>query len=287
VLDGKAHVVEDISSDPRLMSEVREGGRFGPGLWLPLAGPEGPLGALVVARPRGAPQFGEAEVSTAEVFASAAALAWTLGEARHAMAAARIAAEHERIARDLHDTVIQKLFATGMRLQAAERLAGGDVASRIRATVDSIDGVIREIRETIFDLNRPPGDLPHLQQQVRKVAAQAEPSLGFAPRVNFRGPVATAARDEVVEQLLLVLSEALANVSRHARASRVDVLLTAADGSMTLSVSDDGVGMPGEWAAGRGLAEMDGRATRLGGRMSVQSRGSGGTTLQWRVPVGR
>ena len=120
--------------------------------------------------------------------------------------------EHERIARDLHDTVIQRLFGLGMRLQAAERLAQGPAAERIRETVDAIDEVIREIRETIFDLNRRDSTDPDLRQKFRQVTAEAAGHLGFNPRIAFRGPVEATLDEELTNQLLAVLREALANV---------------------------------------------------------------------------
>jgi signal transduction histidine kinase len=194
--------------------------------------------------------------------------------------------EQERIARDLHDTVIQRLFALGMRLQAAERLADGAVAERIGGAVDAIDQVIREIRETIFDLNRPDSSGPNLRQLVRSVAAESTEQLGFAPRLAFRGPVEAAVGDELAQHLVMVLREALSNVARHAQASNVDVVLIAADGSVTMSVADDGIGMPEGLSAGHGMENMRARARELGGELLVSGRSPSGTLLRWQVPIG-
>ncbi len=281
---GTTVAVSDMSDDPAVIAKARTVG-LGPGLYLPMMAEEGAVGALVVARGSKAPEFTANEVATAEVFASAAAIVLALGAARQVVEDIRITSEHERIARDLHDTVIQRLFALGMRLQAAERLAQGPVVDRIRDTVDSIDEVIRDIRETIFDLNRPNPDGTDLRQRVRKEALTAADHLGFGPRVAFRGPVETTADERTTTQLVAVLREALSNVGRHAGASSVDVVVSVGDGFVTLTVSDDGVGISDEPTAGQGTTNMAARATELGGDLKLGRRTPSGTMLQWRVPA--
>ena len=152
-------VVPDMHADPSVVLPAREAG-LGPGVYFPMATQDGPIGALVVARAAAAPMFLPSEIAAAEVFAAAAAVGLALGDARQAIEDLRLVAEHERIARDLHDTVIQRLFALGMGLQGAQRLAEPGVSKRIGDAVRAIDEVIREIRETIFDLNRPAGAGP-------------------------------------------------------------------------------------------------------------------------------
>jgi PAS domain S-box-containing protein len=283
---GTTVAVDDMSANIAVIEQAR-GANLGPGLYLPMLAEDGPVGALVIARQSGADAFSANEVSTAEFFASAAAIVLALGSARRALEAVRMTSEHERIARDLHDTVIQRLFALGMRLQAAERLAQGQVAERIRDTVDAIDEVIREIRETIFDLNRPDSGAPHLRQRVRQAAAQAAQELGFAPRIAFRGPVEAAVDDALVGHLLAVLSEALSNVVKHAKASSVDIVLSVADGDVVLSVSDNGVGIDDAPTAGNGTANMAARAESSGGELTLTPRSPSGTIVQWRVPHDR
>jgi signal transduction histidine kinase len=192
--------------------------------------------------------------------------------------------DRERIARDLHDTVIQRLFATGLRLQGAARLAQRpEVAERIIAAIDDLDVTVKQIRTAIFGLeaSRRPGS--GLRDQVLAVAAEAGGPLGFDPRVLFDGPVDTVA-DSVATEVLAVLREALANVARHARASRVDVEVSL-DGDLVLSVRDDGRGLPAERrAGGRGLANMAARASALGGSMHASAGETTGTAVEWRVP---
>ena len=277
--------VSDMAADPDVLTEARDAG-FGAGLYLPMQAEYGPVGSLVLARRRGERAFDPGETQSASVFASAAAIVLALGSARASLEKMRISSEHERIARDLHDTVIQRLFGLGMRLQAAERLADGPVAERIRSTVDSIDEVIREIRETIFDLNRPESEHgTNLRDRFREVLAEAGDTMGFRPRVAFRGPVESAIGEDLLVQILSVLRESLSNVGKHAHARSVDVVLSAADGRVVLSVADDGVGITGDPMAGHGLLNMAARAEKLGGEMEVSQRSPSGTLLQWRVPL--
>ncbi len=288
MLRGETVVVADMAAEPDVLTEARAAG-FSGGVYVPMQAEDGPVGSLVLARRPGQAAFNAGEVAAAEVFVSAAAIVLALGTARQSLERMRISSEHERIARDLHDTVIQRLFGLGMRLQAAERLADPAVGERIRSTVDSIDEVIREIRETIFDLNRPPGadGAPNLRSRLREVVAEASESLGFKPRLAFRGPVEATIGDELIGPLAAVAREALSNVSRHAKASAADVVLSVSDGWVTLSITDDGIGYSPGPGAGHGMENMQARAMQFGGEFSVVRRTPAGTLVQWRVPLDR
>jgi signal transduction histidine kinase len=284
---GQPVLVPDMQAEPAVVREAREAG-FGPGAYFPMVTQDGPIGALVAARRWAASAFTEAEVAATEAFASAAAVGLALGTARESLENLRMVSEQERIARDLHDTVIQRLFALGMGLQAAQRLADERLSERIRAAVEAIDEVIREIRETIFDLNRPPAAGLDVRQRVRDLTVEAAKLLGYAPRVSFRGPVEAALTEPVVAQMLSVLREALANVARHAHASRVDVVLLADSSTVTLSVADDGIGLPDGPLAGHGLENMSRRAAELGGecvvaRRSLAMASATHTPMRWPV----
>lgn len=257
---------------------------LGPGVYLPMTAENAPIGALVLARLPDESGFSDDEVKTAEVFATAAAVVVALGGARNAAEAGRLTSEQERIGRDLHDTVIQRLFALGMRLQATQPLAEGPIAERIRETVDAIDEVIREIRETIFHLGRRDADKPHVRNEIRAVAAEAVEHLGFAPRSAFRGPVESAITDRVLLELLAVLREGLANVGRHANATRVDVVVSVDGDGVTLTIADDGAGISDVPTAGNGRVNMATRAEQLGGSFSLTRRDPRGTLLRWNVP---
>jgi len=199
--------------------------------------------------------------------------------------------DRERIARDLHDTVIQRLFATGLSLQGAARLADRpEVAARIGRAVDDLDLTVKHIRSAIFGLeaSRPSAD--GLRSRVLSVGGEAAGSLGFEPRVAFDGPLDTAVPAHVAGEIETVVREALSNVARHARATRVDLSLKVdLGGVIVVRVSDDGVGLsvldpPGEGDGGLGLRNLARRAERLGGRLELRGGDAGGTVLEWRVP---
>jgi signal transduction histidine kinase len=194
--------------------------------------------------------------------------------------------DRERIARDLHDTVIQRLFATGLSLQGAARLAQrAEVAERIQQAVDDIDVTVRQIRSAIFELQttRVPGR--SLRRELLAIGGDATNALGFEPVFRFEGPIDNAVADEVAEQLVAVLREALTNVARHAVASRVDVVVEVGGGALELTVTDDGIGFSGDRPGGHGLDNMARRAEALGGEATVAPGAERGTVFRWRVPV--
>jgi len=277
-------LVEDLSADPEVPVEIRALG-FGAGLYSPLSTEERVLGALVVARSRGAEGFSRNDVALVEVFANAAVVALTLGEDRLELEQLQAAVEHERIGRDLHDTVIQRLFALGMSLQSAERLVTGPVAERIEQVVDGLDDVIRDIRETIFRLERPAVAESGLRSDIDRVVAAASEQLGFAPRVGFHGPVDAATSAHLQPHVIAVLTEALSNVVRHAEASAVEVVIVAEDGTLLVSIADNGVGPPLGPSAGNGLHNIAERARSLSGSVSITARRPSGTLVEWRVPT--
>jgi signal transduction histidine kinase len=193
--------------------------------------------------------------------------------------------DRERIARDLHDTVIQRLFATGLRLQGAARLAERpEVAERITQAVDDLDLTVKHIRTAIFGLEASRRAAGGLRQRVLSLISESAGAIGFDPHVLFDGPV-DAASETVATEMLAVLREALSNVARHAHATRVDVEVVA-DGDLVLRVVDDGQGLPEHpRAAGRGLLNMQARASVLGGSMAMTPGSPSGTVLEWRVPA--
>ncbi len=194
--------------------------------------------------------------------------------------------DRERIARDLHDTVIQRLFAVGLSLQGALTRATGDPAiERIQLAVDEIDVTIREIRSSIFALHTSRTFGASLREDVLVIAREAARALGFEPSVMFDGPVDSVVSDEIREHLVATLRETLSNVTKHAHASKVSIELVADASRVSLRVRDDGVGIdgPGE---GNGFRNMHERAMAFGGSCEInRSSAAGGTSIQWRVPV--
>jgi signal transduction histidine kinase len=195
--------------------------------------------------------------------------------------------DRERIARDLHDTVIQRLFATGMSLQGSVRLVRTDpetAVERIENAVDDLDLTVKHIRTAIFGLEETGARVDGVRNVILSLVRDAAGPLGFEPRVLFDGPLDSGVDDLVAAELLATLREALSNVARHARATRVDVeVLVVRD--VCLRVVDDGVGPPAPAAPrGNGLRNMAERAGRLGGRLTVTAGDPCGTVLEWRVP---
>ena len=194
----------------------------------------------------------------------------------------RLFEDRERIARDLHDTVIQRLFAVGLGLQGAARLTSDPaLVARLESAVDELDTTVREIRSTIFELHAPRLPGRSARQATIVLIAEAARTLGFEPTVHFDGPVDAAVDDELAEHLLAVEREALANVAKHAAASAVDVTITARDGVVTLLVEDDGAGPSQFEPGGRGLENMKSRAQQLGGKFVFEARPGGGSVLRW------
>jgi two-component system sensor histidine kinase DevS len=190
--------------------------------------------------------------------------------------------DRERIARDLHDIVIQKLFAAGMSVQAvSSRVKEPESARRLATVVDDLDQTIREIRSAIFSLHAGGAD-SGLRSEILRIVSEERNVLGFAPRVHFEGTI-DAISDKIAGELLPTLREALSNVGRHADASAVEVFVDGSDG-VTLRVLDNGRGLPAETGGGNGIRNVTERATRLGGTCSIAGRPEGGAVLEWHVP---
>ncbi len=225
------------------------------------------------------------QVSMVESLAHQATLAFEVSHARQTHQRLLLTEDRERIARDLHDVVIQRLFASGMTLQAALPLLQDErAAAKVSDVVDGLDTVIKEIRTAIFSLGARQAD-GAVRADLLAVAADAAAQLGFTPHVRFDGPVDTLIPVDVAAHLLAVTREALSNAARHAHAAHVDVELTVRDDAV-LVISDDGVGM-GEPEHRSGLANMARRANELDGTLHVDSQPGVGTRLEWRVPLRR
>ena len=204
--------------------------------------------------------------------------------------ALEMANERDRIARDLHDLVIQRVFGVGMRLNSLLPSVPAEVADKLHDVVAELDNVINDIRTTIFDLQASESLADGLRQSVLRLAADAGERLGFQPHVRFHGPVDTVVDRGAGEQMLAVLRESLSNVIRHAGAHAVHIDVVATAGvDLALAVADDGIGLgPAEARrAGFGLTNMGVRAATLGGECEVRASDGGvGTVVEWRVPLG-
>lgn len=243
----------------------------------------------MLARRHGRPVFATTEVAALPGFAGQAALALELADRRHDAEQMSLLEDHDRIARDLHDLAIQRLFATGMTLQSAQRFVDHPQASeRLARAVDDLDATIKIIRSTIFGLreHEAPGEASKMRSRLAQALDEASAALGFAPALRVEGLIDTDVPSAVADEALAVVGEALTNVARHAEATRAEVSIVAADGNLTVTVIDNGVGLPtgGRRSGLRNLAE---RAERLDGQMEAAARRDGerGTRLEWQVPL--
>ena len=258
----------------------------GPAVLVPLATAETVYGALAVATLRGSPAaYTPTDIGLVEAFAGQAALAMARARSQRDRSLLAVLEDRDRIARDLHDLVIQRLFATGLRLQSAIRRTNKpEIEERLNDAVDDIDATIREIRASIFELQG--AGRRDLRFELRAVVEDAHNSLGFRPTVTIAGPVQHTVPDPARPDVLAVLREALSNVARHAQASQAAVSVSVVDGTLEISVTDNGRGL-GETKPRGGLHNMRERAHRHGGSFEVAAAPKGGTMLKWRIPVTR
>jgi len=260
-----------------------------PAMVVPMVTGSRTLGMLLLAiRPDGRTLTSEERVM-AQAFADQAALALTLAEAQHEHERLAILEDRDRIGRDLHDLVIQRLFATGMMLEGARRLVDDpSVEGRIDRAVQELDATILEVRSTIFALHESGLDEPTgLRGRLLREVGAAAHGLGFEPTCRFDGLVDSVVPAETGEQLGAALREALSNVSRHAKARWARVSVSVDDRDVVLIVTDDGVGISAAGERRSGLANLQRRAEDLGGSFRIEAVGDdgSGTRLVWRVPV--
>jgi signal transduction histidine kinase len=253
----------------------------GPLMGVPLAVGEQVLGALILGRHPGGPGFAEASLQMAASFAGNAAVTLELARARADQITLARMEDHDRIAADLHDHVIQELFALGMGLQGlAGRTSRPEHAERINGYIDTIDKVIGKIRTSIFQLQARPQDPPALQAEFLELIDEHVAQLGFTPRVRLSGSPDAGTDAALASDILAVAREALSNCARHAHATAAEVSLAADDSLITLVVTDNGRGL-GTPARSSGLTSMRHRAERNGGTLQLATPDGGGTQLTW------
>jgi signal transduction histidine kinase/ActR/RegA family two-component response regulator len=254
---------------------------------VPLVGRDRLLGALLLCRAKDRPAFTEAEAELARGFAAQAAVAVELAQARADQERLLVLADRDRIARDLHDQVIQRLFATGLRMQQlAAGLAPGPVADRLADYIGELDDTIAEIRSTIFGLRRHALAPDPLPARLRELAAELSEVLGFAPTLRLAAEDELAAVPaEVAEDLLAAARETITNVARHAAARRAEVTVAITADEVVLDVRDDGVGM-GTAQRRSGLHNLTERARRHNGSCAVGDVPGGGTQVSWAASLG-
>jgi signal transduction histidine kinase len=251
---------------------------------VPMRSATGTVGVLVLGRHPGRDvTVTEQDIVMASAFAEQAALALELARGQSDRARLAVYEDRDRIARDLHDLVVQRIFAVGLSLRTmtTRSLDQAEQARRIGQAVDDLDLTVKELRRSIFQLHSRPGE-GDLRADLEAIVSAARSSLGFMPEFSIEGP-ASAVPDPAVRHLVAVLREALSNVARHAKASTatVDIVIGA---DLELSVTDDGVGMEGATRRS-GLANMSDRAEALGGHCAFREAPGGGTVVRWVVPL--
>ncbi len=288
LVDGRDLVVADVRATEQ--SYGAAGVPDGAGLLvrLPDTG-EGMPGVLALSRTRGRRPFDTDEQDMIEGFADHAGVALKLAHAQEARRRLSLLEDRDRIARDLHDHVIQRLFAAGLGLTGlASRTAEPETRQRLTQYTDQLDDTIQAIRQTIFALQRHRET--GTQARVMGIVRDATGALGFAPDLRFEGPLDALLDSEIVDHVAAVVREALANAARHAGASSVSVILSAADGkNLAVSITDNGKGV-GDPSRISGLGNMRARAEELGGSFAIVSPvkpGEGGTRIEWTIPLHR
>jgi signal transduction histidine kinase len=282
---GKPLPVDDFSTDERVAPVAREHMPLGPAVLVPLGAPGDVRGVLTAGRQKGSLPLPPPAVEMLVTFAAQAGIGLELAQHRREAQRFAVFEDRDRIARDLHDLVIQRLFATGMSLQgSAGLIADAQAASRVRQAVDALDETIKEIRAAIFTLqSRPqPGSMGVRAQVMAVVQAMTE-ALGFPPALRMDERLDLVVPGEMAEHLLAVLREALSNAVRHSGATRINVMVTAGS-DLVLTVRDNGRGM-GETTRRSGLANLSARAAQIGGTLKISAAEGGGTELEWRVPL--
>ena len=282
---GKPTIADDTADgSTSLTDSERELLHVGPAVAAPLGSSEGTLGVLIVGVAAGTDvRYLEDDVQLVATFAGQAALALERARAQAIQAQLAVFEDRDRIARDLHDLVIQRLYASGLRLQGTLRLIPDAQANvRIQAAIDDLDATIREIRSTIFELHQRAGEKT-LTAELRAVMKEAESSYGLAPQWTVEGPVERAVPESVRPHLVATLREALANAGRHSGASQVIVHLEVGQ-AVTLEVTDNGSGIP-PGITESGLRNLRDRAEALGGELEALPGQPTGTRLRWWVPA--
>ncbi|WP_281197159.1 GAF domain-containing sensor histidine kinase [Microtetraspora niveoalba] len=260
--------------------------KSGPSLSVPLGKGRLVRGVLGLGKRTGRLPFSSADLRMVQALAGQAAVALELAEARKDAERLGLLEDRDRIAKDLHDVVIQRLFAAAMTLMSVVKLVEKpEVTGRVQHVVDELDATIRQIRSTIFALHTPREEkATTVRGQLMDLVESARGHLGFMPGVRLEGALDTLVTPKLADQLLAVLREALSNVVRHAHATEVSVTVDARDAVLLLEVADNGVGVPEEGRRS-GLRNLAERAELLGGTFEVLPHEPRGTCLSWRVPL--
>ncbi|MEV6061467.1 sensor histidine kinase [Nocardia asteroides] len=259
--------------------------RFGPAVVVPLRVGTTVIGVLTTIRPSDAQPMDEATTSMLTAFADQAALVLQLSDTQRRMRELDVLSDRDRIARGLHDHVIQRLFAVGLSLQGTvQRARTPEVKSRLMDTIDDVQAIVQDIRHSIFDLqSNNTADSSKYRKHLHDIIVETTADTGLRTTVRLAGPV-TVLAPPLSDDVEAVLREAVSNVVRHAHASVVSVELKVGD-EVSIEVADDGVGVPEDIARRSGLANLAVRAEKAGGTFRLENRPEGGTIVRWTAPL--
>lgn len=254
----------------------------GPALVLPLRATDTVAGVLVALRPEGEQPFSADELDMMAAFTDQAALAWQLATTQRQMRELDVLTDRDRIARDLHDHVIQRLFAVGLALQGTiPRARAPEVQQRLTECVDDLQGVIQEIRTAIFDLHGAQSGATRLRQRLDEAVAQFA-TAGLRTTVRYSGPLSVI-DGTLADHAEAVVREAISNAVRHADATSLTISVVVED-HLCIEVADNGRGMHTEITES-GLTNLRKRAEDVGGSLDIEAVSAGGTRLRWCAPL--
>ncbi|GAB3518370.1 GAF domain-containing sensor histidine kinase [Arthrobacter monumenti] len=278
---GKSKVIPDAGG----ILDAQGVAGLGPVLAAALGPPGKDQGLLLLAREAGGEGFVQTDVEMTAVFGSHVALALELSRANGLREQLAVFKDRDRIARDLHDVVIQRLFAAGLSMQSLRRFTPEPAAlERIGAVTGELDGTIRELRNTIYSL-RDAAEQEVLSSRILRVVREGAKSVAFTPRLKLSGAIDLNIPQSVGEHLLAVVTEGLSNAIRHSGADSIDVSVTVDTNGLELVISDNGCGFD-DGGSRSGLANLEHRARLLDGKFDIDSAAGKGTRLRWSVPLG-
>lgn len=281
IRSGRGQVVGSLDPDSRAALQEWSGVEAGPAMMLPLRGADGVLGLMFVGRAVDSWRFTETDVEIAGSFANHAAVALELANARQVAEHLHLLEERNRIGRDLHDHVVQRLYGTGMSLQIVAKQVDGPPKERVTGAIGILDDTIRQIRNTIMSL-RNPDEEATLETLIGDIAREAAPLLGFSPLVALEAPTGELV-GPIAADLAACVREGVSNAVRHSKASTLEIHATVETSSLVLRLRDDGVGIQSSRRSG--LDNMATRLRRHGGLLAVDTAPGEGTELRWQVPL--
>ncbi len=286
IAEGQPRLVADLAAAPIAWQPPSEIPTLRNALYLPLMAESVPLGVLVLARtPERAPH-GEDDIDMANSFASQAALAMALATSELERRRLAVFADRDRIARDLHDQVIQQLFASGLALQSLSLSLPAEAAERVDQVVQNLDHTIGDLRRAIFSLRVPESERTSLRSRIMEAVDQAAAGATIAPQLRLEGPLDSGVPPSLADHVVAVVREALSNAIRHAEATSLSVSVSLHDGTLAVAVEDDGRGLPAVLERESGLHNLRSRAQAHGGTMQLgPGPNSRGARLSWEVPV--